>query len=209
MEDAAPDTSTMPPNQADVNETLFEWMMLGRSLQVWCYFNSIRNAKLMIDPSQKANQRTRSRFCLCLQMLGLSLLEDYDSSEASEVLARDEASLLAPFLQVERDLKPESFDYDQAHHIIALARGLFEELGGERDPFQHRYDPQYSILENQMICGAIIEVEGACSMENIDSVQMHKAISRSSLIGDEKLDPAEVLELINTCRKVVEDWVYV
>jgi hypothetical protein len=34
MEGAGPGTGDMPSDQALANETLFEWMMLGRSLQV-------------------------------------------------------------------------------------------------------------------------------------------------------------------------------
>ena len=58
-----------------------------------------------------ADELTRVKFCLCLQILGLSLLGNYDGAAASELLARDDASLLAPFMQVEGHLEPGSFDY--------------------------------------------------------------------------------------------------
>ncbi|KAJ3453936.1 hypothetical protein MRS44_018568 [Fusarium solani] len=176
MEGAGPGTGDMPSDQALANETLFEWMMLGRSLQI----------------------------------LGLSLLGHYDGAAASELLARDEASLLAPFMQVEGHLEPGSFDYAQAHHIVALARGLLEELGGEQDRFQRRFDLQYSARENHVIYGAIVDIEGTGSMEEADPEQMHKAMSRSKLIRDQKLVSTEVVQLMNTCRHVLEqDWVYV
>ncbi|KAJ3454995.1 hypothetical protein MRS44_013595 [Fusarium solani] len=191
MEGAGPGTGDMPSDQALANETLFEWMMLGRSLQ-------------------KADELTRVKFCLCLQILGLSLLGHYDGAAASELLARDEASLLAPFMQVEGHLEPGSFDYAQAHHIVALARGLLEELGGEQDRFQRRFDLQYSARENHVIYGAIVDIEGTGSMEEADPEQMHKAMSRSKLIRDQKLVSTEVVQLMNTCRHVLEqDWVYV
>ncbi|RSL82764.1 hypothetical protein BHE90_012745 [Fusarium euwallaceae] len=181
----------MLSNQARADETLFEWRVLGRSLQ-------------------KSDVLIRMKFCLCLQILGLSLLEHYDGATASELLARDEASLLAPFIQVEGHLKPESFDYAQAHHIVALARSLLEELGGEQDCFQRRFDLQYSARENHVIYGAIVDIEGGSSMEETDPQQMHKAISQSKLIRDHKLGFAEVMQLMNTCQHVLEqDWVYV
>ncbi|RSL78737.1 hypothetical protein CEP52_017606 [Fusarium oligoseptatum] len=191
MEGPGPGTGDMPSDQALANETLFEWMMLGRSLQ-------------------KADELTRVRFCFCLQILGLSLLGNYDGAAASELLARDEASLLAPFMQVEGHLEPGSFDYAQAHHIVALARGLLEELGGEQDRFQRRFDLLYSTRENHVIYGAIVDIEGTGSMEETDPEQMHKAMSRSKLVRDQNLASTEVVQLMNTCRHVLEqDWVYV
>ncbi|KAI8648093.1 hypothetical protein NCS56_01541000 [Fusarium sp. Ph1] len=181
----------MLSNQARADETLLEWRVLGRSLQ-------------------KADVLIRMKFCLCLQILGLSLLGHYNGAAASELLARDEASLLAPFMQVEGHLEPESFDYAQAHHIVALTRSLLEELGGEQDRFQRRFDLQYSARENHVICGAIVNIEGTGSMEEADPEQMHKAMSRSKLIRDQKLVSTEVVQLMNTCRHVLEqDWVYV
>lgn len=159
---------------------------------------------------QKADEPTRVKFCLCLQILGLSLLGNYDGAAASELLARDEASLLAPFIQVEGHLEPGSFDYAQAHHIVALTRGLLEELGGEQDRFQRRFDLQYSTRENHVIYGAIVDINGTGSMDKIDLEQMHKAMSRSKLIRDRGLAFTEVVRLVEICRRVLEqDWVYV
>lgn len=119
-----------------------------------------------------------------------------------------------PFLPVEEDLDPGSFDYDASHHTIALVRDLIEILGGEEEPLQHRYDQQCSVEDNYNICGAIVDIEGTCSMEDVDPVQMHKAISRSRLMKGKELTMTEVDQLIAICRYVLEqgpkqDWVYV
>ncbi|RSL45858.1 hypothetical protein CEP54_014097 [Fusarium duplospermum] len=190
MDTATSVADIVPFDQDDAQETMAEWARLRNDLL-------------------KANPCARKRFCLLLQIIGLSLLGQYDGSKASELLARDEKSLLASFMEAEEDLEPGSFDYDHAHHIITLARSLLEGPDGEQNICRPRYDSNYSELENQIMLGAIIEVEGSCSMENIDPVQMHQTICRSTLIGQEHLELSEVIQLIATSRRALQDWVLV
>ncbi|KAH6876870.1 hypothetical protein B0T10DRAFT_566625 [Thelonectria olida] len=163
------------------NETSFECTLLQRS-------------------SRRADLRARLRFCLCLQILGLSLLGGYLSVAAAALLARDEDSLLSTFLDDDEWLRPGSFDYVQTHHIIALFRGLLRECMGEPDPIQCRYDVKYSPRENQVIFGAIVDVEGDGSIEEADLEGMHQAICKSSLLNGDDLSLDKAARLVDICR---------
>ncbi|KAH6868998.1 hypothetical protein B0T10DRAFT_371621, partial [Thelonectria olida] len=140
---------------------LIEWVALGHSLKV--------------VPSD-----SRERFCLCLQLLGLSLLRDYNSDEADKLLARNEDSMLATFMEIGSPGDLQRFDDRQAYHCIALMRRLLAAVGGEDDDrFQRYFDLQYSNQQNQAICGATIDVYGIGSIDGTDKEKMREALSKS------------------------------
>ncbi|KAI8406378.1 hypothetical protein FOFC_13848 [Fusarium oxysporum] len=124
---------------------LHEWMALGRAL----------------TESPKIIQ---TQFCLCLQILGLTLLERYDGTMANALLGLGETEIISTLsedseAEYEKLASLDQDDINLAFHCIALMRILLEEAGGEEARMQREYyDSTYSATQNQVIYGAASEV---------------------------------------------------
>ncbi|KAK2122056.1 hypothetical protein NOF04DRAFT_1374252 [Fusarium oxysporum II5] len=145
---------------------LQEWMALGRVLT-------------------KSPKNIQTQFCLCLQILGLTLLERYDGTMAKALLRLGESEIIS-ILSEDGEAEYEtlaSLDQDDislAFHCIALMRILLEEAGGEEARMQREYyDSTYSATQNQVIYGAAVGVHGPCSVQKTDATALHDALAQS------------------------------
>ncbi|KAI5455657.1 hypothetical protein BGZ63DRAFT_458545 [Mariannaea sp. PMI_226] len=170
----------------------FEWMALGRSLK-------------------EASTDSRKRFCLCLLVLGLSLLGQYDGDDANKILSLNEEDLLGIFMEIGslEDLK--GFEENEAHHCIALMRTLLKAVEDEEDMDMSGcgFDQHYSAQQNHTICGAVIDVYGTGSIDDVDEQRMREALSNSSVQNGQPVTITEIVNLLTVCKKVLEqDWVF-
>ncbi|KAI5465213.1 hypothetical protein BGZ63DRAFT_379617 [Mariannaea sp. PMI_226] len=150
----------------------------------------------------------RARFCLCLQLLGLSLLGEYYSDEANELLDRDEESILAIFQETAEPNDLRMFSEREALHCIALMYALLDASGAETGELQQFLDPRFSYQYNQRVCGAMIDIDGAGTLERVDIEEMIKALLRSQVRLYKDLTAKGVIELVTACRQALEqDWV--
>jgi hypothetical protein len=83
-------------------------------------------------------------------------------------------------------------DYEEDHNLIALLRGLLEELGGEQD---------------QTIYGAFLDVQGTSSLLTADYCQLYNALSRSNLLNGEGLRIEDFMMLRDKCGCILDqEW---
>ncbi|EXK24373.1 hypothetical protein FOMG_18890 [Fusarium oxysporum f. sp. melonis 26406] len=176
---------------------LHEWMALGRAL----------------TESPKIIQ---TQFCLCLQILGLTLLERYDGTMANALLGLGETEIISTLsedseAEYEKLASLDQDDINLAFHCIALMRILLEEAGGEEARMQREYyDSTYSATQNQVIYGAAVGVHGPCSIQKTDVTALHDALSQSEVCAGRPLAISAIKELLEICSAALEtDWIIV
>ncbi|KAF4961968.1 hypothetical protein FSARC_9923 [Fusarium sarcochroum] len=169
--------------QIQENRVRFEWNRLGYSLQ-------------------RASHDTLSRFCTCLQIIGLGVLGPSRSKE--QVLALDEHACLLIFTELDNGVQGKPLDFALADHVIALCRALLEELGGDKDHLQHRQHAAYSPKENLCILGAVIGAAGNHDLRSYKAESLHSALSQSISFAARTLTIREVRYLHYICLKVSE-----
>ncbi|KAG6990887.1 hypothetical protein FocnCong_v019867 [Fusarium oxysporum f. sp. conglutinans] len=176
---------------------LQEWMALGRVLE-------------------KSPKNIQTQFCLCLQILGLTLLERYDGTMAKALLRLGETEIIS-ILSEDGEAEYEtlaSLDQDDislAFHCIALMRILLEEAGGEEARMQREYyDSTYSATQNQVIYGAAVGVHGPCSIQKTDATALHDALAQSKVCAGRPVAISAIKELLGICSAALgTDWVIV
>ncbi|VTT57975.1 unnamed protein product [Fusarium fujikuroi] len=170
---------------------LSEWMKLGRILM-------------------ESTTDVRRHFCLCLQLLSLTLLERYDDSVAKTLLGLSDTEIVANLCEVDQMeyQKLASLDQDDislASHCIALNRILLEAVGGKEAHQQRELcDSSYSARQNQIIYGAVIGANGPSSIQKVDKKALHDALLGSRLCAGRPLAMSTIEDLLDVCCTVLE-----
>ncbi|KAG7408842.1 hypothetical protein Forpe1208_v011899 [Fusarium oxysporum f. sp. rapae] len=176
---------------------LHEWMALGRALT-------------------ELPKIIQTQFCLCLQILGLILLEGYDGTMANALLGLGETEIISTLsedseAEYEKLASLDQDDINLAFHCIALMRILLEEAGGEEARMQREYyDSTYSATQNRVIYGAAVGVHGPCSIQTTDATALHDALAQSKVCAGRPLAISAIKELLEICSAALEtDWIIV
>lgn len=123
--------------------------------------------------------------------LGLDQQRNYDSHEAVELLAKDQADLLQPFQECYTDpfkaLSERKAPIKMLHgselQIISLVRGLLELSGGIVDCRQHALDQGYTISDNLNLYMVLVGVTGTNQFGDCDPKEMHNALLKSKVFS--------------------------
>ena len=181
-----------------------EFSAIKTSIEVFkiqSYYTS--QSDLSCTALQRMPPNIRTKFSLCLQLLGLTLLDDYTSESALGLLMQDETNLLGELFDLEYLSDTDEISVDEIYHCISLMRGLIEEVGGEEDDLQHQFDPQYSMLVNQQIYGAVVDIFGSSSIEGTNLDALQRALSLSSVLKHNSLEVSEFQELVGICKRAL------
>ncbi|KAH6667756.1 hypothetical protein B0J14DRAFT_567126 [Halenospora varia] len=127
----------------------------------------------------------RGNFTLCLELLALSLLKDYNTLSAIQILDKDHDEVLQAFRKDPADLfktaSAECQNRKAEAHLIGFLRRLLILAGGPEDPHQFKFDQE----------DTAIGVTGANRFGNFHFQAMLSPLSRSKAITD-TLDIAEL-----------------
>lgn len=121
--------------------------------------------------------------------LGLSSLRSYDSREALELLAKDQANLLQPFQKCYTDpfkalSEPKALTktlHSSELQMISLVRGLLELSGGIVDCRQHALDQEYAISDNLNLYRILVGVTDTNSFGDFDPKEMYNMLLKSNV----------------------------
>ena len=121
--------------------------------------------------------------------LDLNRQRSYDSYEALELLAKDQADLLQsfqkchadPFKKLSEHKTPIKTLHDSELQIISLVRGLFELSGDIVDCRQHALDQEYTFSDNLNLYMVLVGVIGTNRFEDFDPEEMNNALLKSKV----------------------------
>ncbi|SCO54656.1 uncharacterized protein FFNC_15612 [Fusarium fujikuroi] len=143
--------------------------------------------------------------------MALSLYPDYHSQGPSELMARDEISMLRIFFERSEWLEKETLDQGQTGHVIALGHGLLEASGGVKSAFWHLFDHEVSDFENQCIYGLMADADLPYHIQNMHSPaevsvdQLYYAMLKSKLrVANRPLRPLDLSESMKVCRNLID-----
>jgi hypothetical protein len=152
-------------------------------------------------------------------LVALSLIDDYDSSPALELLEKNEDELFRGFRDIwtqqsahipghSLDLfiaeAKRTADYSTEFHTISLFRLLLEFAtnGEKQDVYQHELNPHYSANYNANIIGSLVFINGPKHFGSFDSQKMFDALSKSSVFLGQTIREQDIIEL----RTRMIDW---
>ena len=133
--------------------------------------------------------------------LGLNRQRSYDSYEALELLAKDQADLLQPFQKCHTDpfkkLSEHKAPIKTLHgselQIISLVRGLFELSGGIVDSRQHALDQEYTFSDNLNLYMVLVGVTGTNRFGDFDPEEMYSALLKSKVFEDSDISTLDTI----------------
>ncbi|KAG4434990.1 hypothetical protein IFR05_009515 [Cadophora sp. M221] len=119
----------------------------------------------------------RKKFTLCLVLLALSLLDDYNTPSAIQLLEKDQDGVLQVFHKDLADLfkATECQNRKAELHIIGL----------------------YTAIDNLNLLGSFVGVTGSNRFGNFDLQAILSALSGSKAITNEYIDALDIAELIS------------
>ena len=132
-------------------------------------------------------------------LLALSLLEDYNTPSAIQLLEKDQDGVLQAFHKDLADLFKaiECQNRKAELHIIGLVRRVFMLAGGPEDVHQLKFDQEYTAIDNLNLLGSLVGVTGSNRFRNFDLQAILSALSRSKAIAKEYIDALDIAELIS------------
>jgi hypothetical protein len=133
-------------------------------------------------------------------LLALSLLEDYNTASAIQLLEKDQDGLLQAFLKDPADLlkaaSAKCQNRREETHIIGLVRRLLILAGSGEDFHQLGFDHEYTAIDNVNIYGSLVGVTGLNHFGNMDLQATLSALSRSKAITNKDIHALDISELI-------------
>ncbi|KAH8792194.1 hypothetical protein F5882DRAFT_437771 [Hyaloscypha sp. PMI_1271] len=167
-------------------QTAIEWAILNRD---------ILTSKPLVQ----------KKFALCLVLLALSLLEDYNTPSAIQLLEKDQDGVLQAFHKDLADLfkATECRNRKAELHIIGLVRRAFMLAGGPEDVHQLTFDQEYTAIDNLNLLCSLVGVIGSSRVRNFDLQAILSALSRSKAFTNEYIDALDITELISQLKTLV------
>ncbi|KAG4412400.1 hypothetical protein IFR04_014468 [Cadophora malorum] len=170
--------STVPP----FLKTALEWAILS---------NDILESSPLV----------REKFTLCLVLLALSLLEDYNTPSAIQLLEKNQDGVLQAFRKDSTDLfkamSAKCQNRKAEAQLIGLVRRVFIFADGLEDVHQLQFDQEYTAIDNHNLLGSLVGVTGSSRFRNFDLEAILNALSRSKAITNECIDALDIAELIS------------
>ncbi|MCJ1288290.1 hypothetical protein MMC26_007645, partial [Xylographa opegraphella] len=163
---------------------------------VQCYRNFARQNGLEIQLERAildhdilvSNPKVRKNLAQRLVLLGLNLVEHYDSPSALALFARDQDNLLQLLQQDCQDLSETISEQKMrsGFQIISLVRVMLEISGGKVDCRQHVRDQEYSASDNARVLGALIGIDATTQFGNFNSELIHIALLKSNVFTEDQ-----------------------
>ena len=131
-------------------------------------------------------------------LLALSLLKDYNTPSAIQLLEKNQDGVLQAFgkdpaaLFMAASAKCQNRKAEA--QIIGLVRRLLILAGGPEDYHQLRLDQEYTAMENLNFYGSLVSVTGSNRFGNFDLQSILDALSRSKAITDKDIDLCDIAE---------------
>lgn len=132
-------------------------------------------------------------------LLALSLLDDYDTPSAIQLLEKDQDAVLQVFLKDPAALfrAAERQDRDAELYTIGLVRLVFMLAGGPEDIHQLKFSQEKTAPDNLNLLGSLVGVTGSNRSGNFGLQAILSALSRSKAIPNEFVDTLDIAELIS------------
>jgi hypothetical protein len=109
---------------------------------------------------------------VCLVLLALSLLKDYNTLSAIQLLEKDQDRVLQAFGKDPADLFKAASAKCQNRkaeaHMTGLVRRLLILAGGPEDLHQPKLDQEYTAIDNLNLYGSLVSVTGSNRFGNFD-----------------------------------------
>lgn len=131
--------------------------------------------------------------------LALSLLKDYNTPLAIQLLEKDKDKVLQAFRKDLADLfkAAECRNRKAKLHHIGLIRRAFMIAGGPVDVYQLKFDQEHTAIDNLNLLGSLVDVTGSDGFTNSDLQAILSALSRSKAITNEYIDTLDIAKLIS------------
>ncbi|KAF4632745.1 hypothetical protein G7Y89_g5381 [Cudoniella acicularis] len=143
----------------------------------------------------------REKFPLCLILLALSLLEDYNGPSAIQLLKKNQDKVLRAFQKDSADLfkaaSAECQNRKAQIHFIRLVRRVFIFAGGLEDVHQLKFDHEGTAIDNLNKLGSLLSITGSSCFRYFDLQAILSALYKSKAITNEYIDNLDVAELIS------------
>ena len=138
---------------------------------------------------------------MCLVLLALSLLEDYNTPSAIQLLEKNQDGVLQAFRKDSTDLfkamSAKCQNRKAEAQLIGLVRRVFIFADGLEDVHQLQFAQEYTAIDNHNLLGSLVGVTGSSRFRNFDLEAILNALSRSKAITNECIDALDIAELIS------------
>jgi hypothetical protein len=138
---------------------------------------------------------------LCLVLLALSLLEDYNTRSAIHLLEKNQDGVLQAFRKDSTDLFKATFAKCQNRkaeaQLIGLVRRVFIFAGGLEDVHQLKFDSECTAIDNLNKLGSLVSITGSICFRNFDLQAILSALYKSKAITNGYIDTLDIAELIS------------
>jgi hypothetical protein len=138
---------------------------------------------------------------LGLVLLALSLLKDYNTPSAIQLLEKNQDGVLQAFRKDPIDLFKATSAKCQTRKAEAQLNGLIRRLlifaGGPEDVHQLKFDQDYTAIDNHNLLGSLVSVTGSNSFRNFDLQAILGALYKSKAITNEYINTLDIAEFIS------------
>ena len=131
-------------------------------------------------------------------LLALSLLKDYSTPTAIQLLEKDQNRVLQAFEKspdLFKAVSANSQNHKAKTQVIGLVQRLLIFAGGREDFHQFRLDRDYTAIDNVNFYGSLVSVTGSNRFGDFDLQSMLSALSKSKAITSEDIDALDISEL--------------
>ncbi len=132
-------------------------------------------------------------------MLALSLLEDYNTPSAIQLLEKNQDEVLQPFRKDSTDLftSAKCQNRKAETQLTGLVRRVFIFAGGLEDVHQLKFDQEYTGIDNHNLLGSLVNVTGSNPFKNLDLQATLNALYKSKAITNEYINTLDIAEFIS------------
>ena len=133
-------------------------------------------------------------------LLALSLLEDYKTPSAIQLLEKNQDGVLQAFGKDPADLfKAASAGCQERKaetHLIGLVRRVFLFAGGLEDVYQLKFDHECTAIDNINRLGSLVSITGSIWFRNSDLQAILSALYESKAITNKYINTLDIATLI-------------
>lgn len=133
-------------------------------------------------------------------LLALSLLEDYNTPLAIQLLEKNQDGVLQAFRKDSTDIfkamSAKCQNRKAEAQLIGLAQRLLVFAGSPGDVHQLQFDQEYTAIDNHNLLGSLVSVTGSSRFRNFDLQAILSALYKSKAITNEYIDTLDIAELI-------------
>jgi hypothetical protein len=133
-------------------------------------------------------------------LLALSLLEDYNTPSAIQLLEKNHDGVLQAFRKDPTDLFKAASAKCQNRKAEAQLIGLVQLLlifaSNPEDVHQLKFDQEYTAIDNHNLLGSLVRITGSNCSRNLEQAIL-SPLYKSKAITNEYIDTLDIAELIS------------